>query len=435
MSYVLKSVILQRACGNLSYELADIFIKNGVIENIDSSKIELSDISSDHFFVTPGFVNSHLHPNQLLDRRMLDEKSITDLLSAMHIVQQKTDEDRYHQAIFVLIDALKSGATSIYAIASKPEPVIRAFNDIGITGAISCFFNDVWEGEGNTPAQISLQEVERNFAEFFKANNKDVKIHIGSASILTASNELLKLFNDIAVRYNTKVNIHMSEGIDSVERCRQHRGTTPIRLLDQLGILNERWNLIHAATVDAEEIKIIARSGASVIHCPVSNAKTGVGIAPMLDFYKNGVNIAIGTDACSNNNTNNILNEAYFATLLHSAIHRDALVFNEEIIFEWLIPNGLKIIDSKRNGKIEVSERADLLIWSLKDPCFVPLHYGKFRSAFINNAPDAKPHTVILGGRKVIENYAFKGDLEKRATDAIDRWTKKGLYQKAPVSY
>ena len=288
MSYVLKSVILQGACGNLSYELADIFIKNGVIENIDSSKIELSDISSDHFFVTPGFVNSHLHPNQLLDRRMLDEKSITDLLSAMHIVQQKTDEDRYHQAIFVLIDALKSGATSIYAIASKPEPVIRAFNDIGITGAISCFFNDVWEGEGNTPAQISLQEVERNFAEFFKANNKDVKIHIGSASILTASNELLKLFNDIAVRYNTKVNIHMSEGIDSVERCRQHRGTTPIRLLDQLGILNERWNLIHAATVDAEEIKIIARSGASVIHCPVSNAKQVWVLRQCLIFIKKG---------------------------------------------------------------------------------------------------------------------------------------------------
>jgi len=433
MSCVLKSVILQRTYGNLDYELADIVVKNGVIENIDSSKIKLSDISPDHFFVTPGFVNSHLHPNQLLDRRMLDEKSITDLLSAMHIVQKKTDEDRYHQAIFVLIDALKSGATSIYAIASKPEPVIRAFNDIGITGAINCVFNDIWEGEGNTPAQISLQEVEKGFDEFFKANSEDVKIHIGSASILTASNDLLKLFNDIAIKYNTRVNIHMSEGIDSVEKCRQHRGTTPIRLLNQLGILNERWNLIHAATVDEEEIKIIARSGASVIHCPVSNAKTGVGIAPMLDFHKNGVNIAIGTDACSNNNTNNILNEAYFATLLHSAIHRDAVVFKEETIFEWLIPNGLKIIDSKRNGKIAVGERADLLCWSLKDPCFVPLHYGRFHSALINNAPDAKPHTVMLGGKKVIENYRFAGELEKRATDAINAWAKRGLYHEAPA--
>ncbi len=428
MDSVLKNVILESYDKGLHYELANISIKNGVVEKIDSSAIKISDLSQEHFFITSGFVNSHLHPNQLLDRRMLDELSITNLLSAMHVVQKKTDEDRYHQAILVLIDALRSGATSVYAIASKPEPVIKAFKDIGITGAISCFFNDIWEGEGNIPAQINLQEVEKIFTEYFKANNDNVKIHIGSASILTASNDLLKLFNDIAVRYNTKVNIHMSEGIESVEKCFKHRGATPIRLLEKLGILNERWNLIHTATVDDEEIKIIARSGASVIHCPISNAKTGVGIAPMRKFYEHGVNIAIGTDACSNNNTNNILNEAYFATLLHSAVHKDPLVFTQETIFEWLTTNGLKIIDSGRNGKIEVGQRADLLLWSLKDPCFMPLPYGKLRSVLINNAPDAKPHTVLLGGKKVIENYVFTGLLERVATDAINTWARRGLY-------
>ena len=183
MDSFLKSVILE-SYGNephhksYSYELADIFIKDGVIEKIDHAAISAFDISSEHFFVTHGFVNSHLHPNQLLDRRMLDELSITNLLSAMHIVQKKNDEDRYQQAIFVLLDALKSGATSVYAIASKPEPVIRAFNDIGITGALNCVFNDVWEGEGNIPSQISLEDVEKSFSQYFKSNCENLKIHI-----------------------------------------------------------------------------------------------------------------------------------------------------------------------------------------------------------------------------------------------------------------
>jgi 5-methylthioadenosine/S-adenosylhomocysteine deaminase len=440
MDSFLKSIILE-SYGNEphhksnSYELADIFIKDGVIEKIDRTAISAFDISSEHFFVTSGFVNSHLHPNQLLDRRMLDELSITNLLSAMHIVQKKNDEDRYHQAIFVLLDALKSGATSVYAIASRPEPVIRAFNDIGIIGALNCVFNDVWEGKGNVPAQISLEDVEKQFSRYFESNCENLKIHIGSASILTASNELLTLFNDIAIRYNTRVNIHMSEGIESVEACRKNRGTSPVRLLENLGILNERWNLIHATTVDEEEIKLIARSGASIIHCPVSNAKTGVGIAPMLEFHKNGVNIAIGTDACSNNNTNNILNEAYFATLLHNGVHKNPLVFSEEIIFDWLTTNGLKIIDSPSSGKIEVGQRADLLLWSLKDPCFVPLPYGKLRSVLINNAPDAKPHTVMLAGKKIIENYICTNDLEKIATGAINAWARRGLYNEAPSDF
>ncbi len=419
---VLKGVIIESAYN--AYEQADIFIKNGIITKIDSFPIDATKISSKHFFVTCGFVNSHLHPNQLLDRRMLDNLPITNLLSAMHTTQQKDDTDRYNQAICVLFDAIKSGATSVYAVASKPEPVIRAFKDLGITGAISCFFNDVWDGDGNTPAQISLENVEKDFSEYFKDNSDEVKIHIGSASILTASNDLLVLFNDIANRYGTRVNIHISEGMNSVETCFKKRGATPIRLLANLGVLNKNWNLIHATSVDYEEIEIIASSGASVIHCPVSNAKTGVGVAPVLALHKNRVTIAIGTDACSNNNTNNILNEAYFAYLLQSALHKDPLAIKEEDIFDWLTTNGLKIMDSFKSGKLEVGQRADLLLWSLQDQCFVPLPYCRLSSVFINNAPDAKPHTVLLAGKKVIENYCALGQLEETAISAVNNWAR-----------
>lgn len=423
MENFLKGVILETA--DNKYEIADISIKSGIIHGIEKTPIKLNEILSEHFLVTSGFVNAHLHPNQLLDRRMLDELPITNLLSAMHTIQEKDDIDRYNQAICVLFDAIKSGATSVYSVASKPAPVIKAFKDIGITGAISCFFNDVWDGNGTTPAQINLKEVEQTFAQYFKENSEIIKIHIGSASILTASNDLLRLFNEIATRYNTRVNIHISEGIESVETCLKKRGATPIRLLDNLRVLNERWNLIHATSVDHEEIEIVARSGASVIHCPVSNAKTGVGIAPMLGFYKSGVSIAIGTDACSNNNTNNILNEAYFAYLMQSAVHHSPIVIKTEAIFEWLTTNGLKIIDSAKSGKIEVGQRADLLLWSLQEPCFVPLPYGRLSSVFINNAPDIKPHTVLLAGKKVIENYQAAGPLETTALNGVNEWARR----------
>lgn len=419
----LKRVILE-SIDNV-YELADIYIKDGVIEKIERRAIKSSEILPEHFLVTAGFVNAHLHPNQLLDRRMLDDLPITNLLSAMHTVQEKNDTDRYNQAICVLFDAIKSGATSIYAVASKPDPVIKAFKDIGISGAISCFFNDVWDGKGTTPAQISLEEVEQAFDRYFQENTENIKIHIGSASILTASNDLLLLFNDIATRYNTRVNIHISEGHESVETCFKKRGATPIRLLENLGVLNEKWNLIHVTSVDAEEVAIIAKSGASIIHCPVSNAKTGVGIAPMVDFDKHGVNIAIGSDACSNNNTNNILNEAYFAYLLQSAVNQNPVAIKEEVIFDWMTVNGLKMIGSSKNGKIEVGQKADLLMWSLQEPCFVPLPYGRLRSVFINNAPDIKPHTVLLSGLKVIENYQSVGRLEEDALYGVNEWARR----------
>ncbi len=422
MPTILKDVLIDGL--NETYRLATIHIENGLIAHIESSEIQTRDIGHAQFYVTCGFVNSHIHPNQLSDRRMLDGLPISELLSTMHTQHKKTDDDRYAQAICVLIDALKSGATSMYAIASNPMPAIRAFKDLELTGAISCVFNDVWEGAGNTPSQISLADVEKEFAELYTHNSDDLKIHIGSASILTASNDLLLLFDDIAKRYGTRVNIHMSEGSDCVEKCLQNRGFTPVRLLAHLGVLNERWNLIHATTVDDEEVQLIAAAGATVTHCPVSNAKTGVGIAPMRAFHQAGVTIGLGTDACSNNNTNNILNEAYFALLLQSALHKDPALFLIDTVFEWMTVSGHAIIGSGQHGTLEVGARTDVLLWDLNLPAFTPLAYGRLKSVLINNAPDVKPHTVLVKGNAVIENYAFVGSAEGEALQAVNAWAR-----------
>jgi 5-methylthioadenosine/S-adenosylhomocysteine deaminase len=378
-------------------------------------------ISEEDFYLTPGFVNAHLHPNQLYDRGLLDDLSIVNLLSNMHTKYNKTDEDRYIQALYTLMDALKSGATSIYAVASEPDPVIKAFKTLNLTGAITCFFNDQWEGAGQSPKITSIYEVEKLFATLYeKYNNTNVKIHIGSASVQCASNELICLFNTIAKKYNTKVNIHISEGIESIETCIKHRGTTPVRLLEKLNVLNERWNLIHATTIDIDEVEIIARSGASVIHCPVSNAKTGVGVAPILDMLKKQINIGLGTDACSNNNTNNILNEAYFAKLLHNALHKNPVLITDQILTRWLTANSYNMLNIDQNGTLEIKQKGNLLIWSLQNPSFVPLIYGNFNSTIFNNAPDLKPHTVILNGDIVVNNYKFNNLLENKIQKEVN---------------
>lgn len=385
------------------YCLANLTIKGSLIQTVEVCG---SDFSQAEYYVTTGFVNSHLHPNQLLDRRLMDELSITELLHQMHGDYKKTDQDRYSQALFVLMEAIKSGSTAVYAVASNPLPVIRAFKAFGLQGAVTCFYNDQWEGYGDGPALNHA--IEEDFSKVFKEKTDRIDIHIGSASIESASNHLLTFLQYIAKKYQTKVNIHVSEGASSVESCKRSRNKSPIRLLYDLGILSKDWNLIHAVNIDEEEIELIAKAGANVIHCPVSNAKTGVGIAPIRALEKAGVTIGLGSDACSNNNTNNILNEAYFAMLMHNALHQDARAITLEKLTRWLTANGYQILGKKQKGIIAAGEPADLLLWSLKEPAFVPVPYGNFDSVLINNAPDIKPHTVIIHGVVAVENYQFK---------------------------
>ena len=63
MIQILKNVIIDGA--NNTYLLADITHKNGIITAIESSPIHTHAIDSSHVYVTPGFVNCHIHPNQL----------------------------------------------------------------------------------------------------------------------------------------------------------------------------------------------------------------------------------------------------------------------------------------------------------------------------------------------------------------------------------
>lgn len=399
------------------YCKAHLTISAGIISKINILEENLQNFEDLQFFVTPGFVNSHLHPNQLFDRRLLDGLSITKLLHQMHGNYHKTEEDRYVQALFVLMDAIQSGATSIYSVASNPLPVIKAYKALGLKGAVSCFYNDQWEGHGDPPS-LSAQHaiIEEKFKTAFEQKTKDIDIHIGSASIQSASNELLVLLDTLAKKHKTKVNIHASEGIESVHTAIQSRGCSPIRLLSKLKVLSKDWNLIHAVNIDEEEVELIAKANAKVIHCPVSNAKTGVGIAPIKSMLQHKIVIGLGTDACSNNNTNHILNEAYFASLLQSAYHQNVKVLPLYQMMNFLTHNGYVILGSQQKGIIEEHQPADLLLWELNQKAFTPVHYGNFESALIYNAPDVRPHTVLISGNAIVDNYQFKFS----ETDIID---------------
>lgn len=405
------------------YCKANINIENGFISDVNIIDKSPSDFFGSKFFVTSGFVNCHLHPNQLFDRRLMDELSITELLHQMHGNYKKTDEDRYAQALFVLMDALKSGSTTIYSVASNPYPVIKAYKTLGIKGAITCFYNDQWEGHGDSPALH--QSVEEQFLKVSQEKNDYLDIHIGSASVQSASNDLLILMDNLAKRCNTKVNIHVSEGIESVHSCVKSRGLSPVRLLYKLGVLSERWNLIHAVNIDNEEISLIAKTGATVIHCPVSNAKTAVGIAPIKELLKAGVLIGLGTDACSNNNTNNLLNEGYFASLIHAAINENPKIVTIDKVMEWMTTNGNKILGNNFNNNISVGSPADLLLWSMDENAFVPIPFGNFDSTLIFNAPDLKPHTVLVNGKPVVEEYKFKLLHESEIRNAANKISSK----------
>ncbi|MDZ4183642.1 MAG: amidohydrolase family protein [Desulfuromonadales bacterium] len=90
-------------------------------------------------------------------------------------------------------------------------------------------------------------------------------------------------------------------------------GLSPVAWLAAHGALNAQTLLIHGVQVDAGDASIIAASGATVVLCPRSNARLGVGTAPVGLYKKAGVALALGTDSRASNDSLSLWEEIAFA--------------------------------------------------------------------------------------------------------------------------
>lgn len=88
---------------------------------------------------------------------------------------------------------------------------------------------------------------------------------------------------------------------------------SPVAFVDACGGLVPSCLLAHGVQVDAADAGRLARSGATVVCCPRSNARLGVGKAPVALYRQAGVPLALGTDSLASCDSLSIWDEIAFA--------------------------------------------------------------------------------------------------------------------------
>ena len=93
------------------------------------------------------------------------------------------------------------------------------------------------------------------------------------------------------------IHIHIAEQIAEVDEVEKTLKKRPVRwLLDNVN-LDKRWCLVHATHMDKNEVSSLAKSGAVVGLCPITEANLGDGIFNALDYMAQGGAIGIGSDS------------------------------------------------------------------------------------------------------------------------------------------
>jgi guanine deaminase len=94
---------------------------------------------------------------------------------------------------------------------------------------------------------------------------------------------------------------HINENPAEIAKVRELFGCGYLESYDRHGLVGPRSVLAHNVHPSDAELKLLAASGATVAHCPTSNAALGSGLFPLDRHLSAGVRVALGSDVGAGN--------------------------------------------------------------------------------------------------------------------------------------
>lgn len=370
--------------------------------------------------ILPGLVNAHSHLELTVMRGLLEDADFRTWITRLTTMklERLTRDDLLDSARIGALEAVRAGVTCL-ADTCDSGVSARAMLEAGLAGVMyqEVFGPDAAQVDGSISGLVEKLES----LEASRPAGSRVRIGVSPHAPFTVSADLFRRVTDLSRDRGIPMAIHAAESraesdflLDGTgpfgERFRTRGiswappGVSTVAWLDSLGVLEVKPLLIHAVQTTPADHQRIESSGASVVHCPKSNAKLGHGIAPLRAMRARGIRVGLGTDSVASNNLGDVLDEARSAVLLARAIERDATALDARQALELATIGGAEALGLDLEiGTLDPGKRADLCAISLDGFRAKPVHDVEAAIVWSCTADDVI--LTIAGGKPVFDRY------------------------------
>jgi 5-methylthioadenosine/S-adenosylhomocysteine deaminase len=240
--------------------------------------------------------------------------------------------------------------------------------------------------------------------------NPLINAAIAPHAAYSCSEETLLWAKERADKEGIMVHTHIAETKTEQADMENQRKMKTVEYLDRIGFLGSNVLGAHCVWLSNNEIKLLARAGTKVAHCPVSNMKLAVGAAaPIAELAESGVSVGLGTDGAASNNTLDMFETIKFCALLHKHSRWDPTAVPAQRALDLATIEGARALGLDRQiGSIEPGKSADLLLLDSRSPNLMPIHgKGTVISDLVYSAHSANVDTTIVNGRVLMERRRF----------------------------
>jgi 5-methylthioadenosine/S-adenosylhomocysteine deaminase len=345
----------------------------------------------------PGLVNAHTHAAMSLMRGLADDLPLMRWLEE-HIwpAEAKHVSPAYVKdgTLLACAEMLRGGVTCFNDMYFFPEAALEAALQAGMRVSLGMIVIEFASAYASDPDDylakgLALRDRWRE--------HPMVSFCLAPHAPYTVSDTTFGKIARLAGEVEVPVHIHLHETADEIARSLAEHGVRPLERLQRLGLLGPGLIAVHAVHLSDAEIALLAKHGASVVHCPSSNLKLASGFAPVAKMAAAGVNVAIGTDGAASNNRLDMFEETRLAALLAKAVAGDAEAMPAHAALRAATLGGASALGlESRIGSIAHGKAADLAAVRLSGPELSPCY-------------DPVSHLVYAAGRHDVSDVWVAG--------------------------
>jgi len=232
-------------------------------------------------------VNTHTHAAMSLLRSYADDLPVQEWLEkAIWPRESKIEpEDIYWGTKLACLEMIKGGTTTFNDMYFHMDQAARAVKEMGLRAVLSEGFIDLRDPD---MGQELLKKQTATIRKIEGTGTDRIKAALGPHAIYTVSRESLQAIKELSDDKGYPVHLHLAETKREVEDCVTQQGMRPVKYLESIGLLSRQLLAAHCCWLEPEEIDLLARAGARVSHCPVSNMKLGNGAMPYRSLREAG---------------------------------------------------------------------------------------------------------------------------------------------------
>jgi len=263
-----------------------------------------------HHVLLPGLVNAHTHAAAVLSRGLADS-SCADWSRGCAAGTPGAEFVR-DGARLALLDMLRGGITCFSDMYCFPEVVA----DLAVEHHLRASVGMPISGEPTAWASSAPECFAKGLAVHDQYRGHPLVQTCFAPDGRSASDATLRHVRLLADELEVPVQMHVHESPSDVEQGMLDHGARPLARLEGLGLLASSFVALHGTALLDDEIALLAARNASVVHCPSSDFRLSPGACSAASLLRAGMNVGLGTNGPSVNDTADLFLEMRVAASL-----------------------------------------------------------------------------------------------------------------------